>query len=104
MAAKLSKKDLSRTKTDFDFPGAKWKTPPGQTSLSFDDENGAQREKGKGRGVQSLRTAGRPRKHDKPGRAVSFWLTDDAIKKIRMTAAARGISAADLLHEMIEAL
>ena len=71
-------------------------------SFMKDMENDAQIVEG--RMDETKKKAGRPRKHDRPGRSVSFWLTDDAIKKLRVTAAERGITAADLLHELIEAL
>ena len=94
MARKLTPKEIKRAKADFDPP--RWKVPPGQTSLFEEKEEGANRKTGK--------PAGRPRKHDEKGRSVSFWLTESAIRKLRTEAAARGMTAPDLLHKMIEAL
>ena len=118
MAKKLPKEELDKIKTG-DF------APPidsGQTSLFDEDEKGARRRVNKGRKSRTAATikkgkvkletrmdepqkrAGRPKKHEETGRSVSFWLTENAIRKLRSTAAARGMTAPDLLHEMIEGI
>ena len=121
MAKKLPKKELEKMKVDFD-PPTKWKAPPGQMGLFDEDGNGAQQRGRKGRKSDFIRDmergaaiverrmddtkkkAGRPRKHTEKGRSVSFWMTDAAIRKLRTEAAARGMTAPDLLHELIEGL
>lgn len=118
MARKLTPEELERNKFDFDPP-----IDPGQMQLFKEDEKkGARRLVHKGRDTRFMKDikkaeaaretrrdeptkrAGRPKKHEETGRSVSFWLTENAIRKLRMTAAARGMTAPDLLHEMIAAL
>jgi len=118
VARKLTKAELEKMKADFDPPHV----DPGQTSLFDEDEKGARQRVHRGRETrftkdmkraaaivekrmeEPTKRAGRPKKHEETGRSVSFWLTENAIRKLRATAAARGMTAPDLLHEMIEAL